>query len=130
MNKTIVDFTLLVQFRHPSEVGGLYWSVNMVLNQLFCFVSVYLYRKYSVEIDTINSASPSAAHSFYPAGANGTLDDIESGQATTPSTLPFWELVSGLFVLTVLCFCIFLRLINGDYLDQIIMAICRTRTDF
>ena len=77
--------------------------------------SVYLYRKYSVEIDTINSASPSAAHSFYPAGANGTLDDIESGQATTPSTLPFWELVSGLFVLTVLCFCIFLRLINKEY---------------
>jgi len=44
--KTITDVTLIAQFRHPFELGGMYWSFNVALNQLFCFVSVYLYGKY------------------------------------------------------------------------------------
>ena len=45
--KIIVDFTLIVQFRHSFELGGIYWSFNVVSNQAFCFVSVYLYVTYS-----------------------------------------------------------------------------------
>ena len=33
----------------PYELGELYWSANVVLNQAFCFVSVYLYDQYSEE---------------------------------------------------------------------------------
>ena len=29
--KIIVDFTSIVQFRHPNEVGGLYWAFGLVL---------------------------------------------------------------------------------------------------
>jgi len=47
--KIIVDFTLIVHFRHSYEMGGAYWSVNMISNQVFCFISVLLYRNYSGE---------------------------------------------------------------------------------
>ena len=40
--KTVTDFTLLVNFRHPFELGS-YWLFNMILNQSFCVISVYLY---------------------------------------------------------------------------------------
>jgi len=111
--KTITDFTLLVQFRHPSELGGMYWSLNIVANQMFCFISVYLYRKYStVNMDsTISSTAPS----FVPAGDVETLDGIES-HATTPSALPLLELVFGLFFLSMFSFGIFLSRINKEYL--------------
>jgi len=49
--KSITDFTLLVHLRHPNEAGGIYWSFNVVVNQAFCFISVYLYGKYSDETD-------------------------------------------------------------------------------
>ena len=49
MVKTIADFTLLVQFRHPFELG-FYWSVNVILNQAFCFISIFLYSKYSENV--------------------------------------------------------------------------------
>ena len=47
--KIIVDFTMILHFRHPYELSELYWSINVFLNQVFCFVSVYLYGKYSKE---------------------------------------------------------------------------------
>ena len=37
----------MIQFRHQFELGGAYWSANVVLNQAFCFVSVHLYGIYS-----------------------------------------------------------------------------------
>ena len=39
--------TLMIQFRHQCELGGAYWSANVVFNQAFCFVAVFLYDKYS-----------------------------------------------------------------------------------
>ena len=113
--KTIVDFTLIIHFRHPFELGGIYWSTNLVVNQMFCFVSVYLYRKYSAEIN-INStnSSQSAAPSFAPVGATGTLDGNQS--QTTQSALPLWELVIGLFILPMLSFGLFLSRIKKEYL--------------
>jgi hypothetical protein len=43
--KIIVDFTLIVHFRHSFELGGAYWSFNVFCNQAFCFISVLLYSK-------------------------------------------------------------------------------------
>ena len=109
MIKTIVDFTLIIHYRHPFDLGGIYWSTNIVLNQAFCFVSVYLYRKYSAEMTKTNSTDTSATD-------NGTLDGIDSSQVTTPPTLPLVELVIGLFVLSMLSFGFFLSRINKEYL--------------
>ena len=41
--KLVVDFTGVAQFRHPYEMGGLYWSLNMVVSNLGCWASVYVY---------------------------------------------------------------------------------------
>ena len=45
--KLITDFTLIIQFRHPFELGGAYWSFNVFSNQCFCFLSVHLFGTYS-----------------------------------------------------------------------------------
>ena len=36
--KTITDFTGVIQFRHPNEHGGLYWTANLFLALLASFV--------------------------------------------------------------------------------------------
>jgi len=41
--KTITDFTGLIQFRHPGELGGLYWTVNMFLALVASVASVWVY---------------------------------------------------------------------------------------
>jgi len=43
--KTIIDFTGVIHFRHPYELGGLYWTGNMVLALLASFASVWIYTK-------------------------------------------------------------------------------------
>jgi len=45
--KFVVDFTLIIHFRHSFDLGGMYWSANVAINQAFCFASVYLYDQYS-----------------------------------------------------------------------------------
>ena len=42
-NKGITDFTGVIHFRSPQELGGLYWTANMFLAQLASFASVWLY---------------------------------------------------------------------------------------
>ena len=86
VSKNITDFTLLVQFRHPFELGGIYWSANMIMNQLFVFVAVYLYSTFTQE-EMVND------------------DRISS----------LFFLVSGLFSFSVICVIGFMSLINRDY---------------
>jgi len=45
MMKTIADFTCLVQFRHPGELGGLYWTFNVIAAIAVSLFSVDLYYK-------------------------------------------------------------------------------------
>jgi len=54
--KVITDFTLIVQFRGQMELGGMYWTMNMILNQLFCFISVFLYKRFADTRNTIENA--------------------------------------------------------------------------
>ena len=41
--KTITDFTGVIQYRHPGEVGGLYWTASMFLALLASVGSVWFY---------------------------------------------------------------------------------------
>jgi hypothetical protein len=43
--KTVVDFTGVVQFRHPYEMGGAYFSFSMVLALLVSYAAVYIHFK-------------------------------------------------------------------------------------
>ena len=49
--KFVNDFTLNPQFRHQMDLGGAYWTFNMIAHQLFCFVSVYLLQEYGENVD-------------------------------------------------------------------------------
>jgi len=43
--KTIADFTGVIHFRGPQELGGLYWTVNMILALLASLASVLVYTE-------------------------------------------------------------------------------------
>ena len=42
--KTIVDFSGVLIFRHPSEMGGLTFSVSLIWAQIFPFVALLFYE--------------------------------------------------------------------------------------
>eukprot|EP00520_Triparma_pacifica_P010762 CAMPEP_0118634898 /NCGR_PEP_ID=MMETSP0785-20121206/1791_1 /TAXON_ID=91992 /ORGANISM="Bolidomonas pacifica, Strain CCMP 1866" /LENGTH=210 /DNA_ID=CAMNT_0006525901 /DNA_START=645 /DNA_END=1274 /DNA_ORIENTATION=+ len=42
--KTISDFTSIVQFRHPYELGGLYWTFELVLTMCSLPVVIRIYE--------------------------------------------------------------------------------------
>ena len=44
--KLLNDFTLVIHMRHPYEIGGVQFSLLIVLNQMGCFVAAVLYLKY------------------------------------------------------------------------------------
>jgi hypothetical protein len=62
--KIIVDFTSIVQLRHPNEVGGAYWLFGLVLTMGSLPVSIYLASPY-VDEGAIDIAS-SIVNSFIP----------------------------------------------------------------
>jgi len=118
--KCIVDFTLIVQFRHPFELGGMYWSGNIVLNQLFCFASVCLYKKHLNDVisDNMNyrdgsekdvKVSPRCNHADFDS-YNVDYVCAESGLEAS-----LWNVVICLFVLSMLSFGGFLFSINREY---------------
>ena len=117
--KTICYFTLVVHFRHPFELGGRYRSLNMIANQLLCFVSVYLYTRFFVDyrneyIEEAQNNATSNTNANILCNATGNTMNTACAQAATESTL--WFLVISLFVLSMLGFYIFSRLINEEYL--------------
>jgi len=40
--KTLADFTGIVQFMAPAELGGIYWTVNMILALAVSLGSVWM----------------------------------------------------------------------------------------
>ena len=95
--------------------------MNLVLNQLFCFITVFLYNTYSEE-DSLyempsagspNDESPSFAPSFAPSQITPTL---ASSIQESPSALPLVELVIALFLISMISFVVFFRLINPEYI--------------
>ena len=44
--KIIVDFTSMVHFRHPNEVGGVYWLFGLLLTMVSLPVSIYIASPY------------------------------------------------------------------------------------
>jgi len=43
LSKIMADFTCVVHFRHPADLGGVYWCMNLVMSQASCFVAAKLY---------------------------------------------------------------------------------------
>ena len=85
----------------------MYWTLNLVLNQLFCFVAVYLYNTYSE--DDVPSFEP-----FQTLVPNNSTFSTTIQEST--SSLPLLETVIGLFLISMTSFGIFLRLIKPGYI--------------
>merc|ERR1711871_1304982 len=43
--KMITDFTSVVQFRHPNELGGMYWSFGFVLTMASLPIAIKIYSE-------------------------------------------------------------------------------------
>ena len=126
MLKLIVDFTLIIHFRHPFELGGAYWSINIVLNQIFCFVALILYTRYLNEEITANAEFEGYSVKVPLVRCNATdvcksnstdicyRDDFICGETVLESSL--WALVAGLFSISMISFGLFLISINREYL--------------
>jgi hypothetical protein len=56
IEKIIVDFTSIVQFRHPNEVGGVYWLFGLLLTMGSLPMSIYVASPY-VDEQAIHIAS-------------------------------------------------------------------------
>jgi len=83
--KLVMDFTGMVQGRHPGELGGIYFTMNMVLAVVGSLVSMYVY---------LDQTSP---------------EDL----ATTPAKA--WTGMGCLCVLWFVSFCLFLMLMKKGY---------------
>jgi hypothetical protein len=59
--KIITDFTSMVQFRHPNEVGGLYWLFGLLLTMGSLPMSIYIASPY-VDEKAVDIASSIAKY--------------------------------------------------------------------
>ena len=116
LNKTIVDFTLIVQFRGQLELGGMYWSMNIIANPLFCFISVFLFQRFAAgEKDHNNSTS--TVNATILCNSTDIINITNTAGCEVDGTeLPLLELIIGLFILSMLCFAGFVKLIKKEYL--------------
>jgi len=64
--KVIMDFTSIVQFRHPNEVGGFYWSFTLALNFATLPFAVWLYGERLGRGDLVYQKSLNAALILLP----------------------------------------------------------------
>ena len=62
--KVGADFSGCLHFRHPYEMGGLAFSVNIVYAQIFPFVALYLYQKSVDDVDENQSITVGLIGSF------------------------------------------------------------------
>jgi hypothetical protein len=83
--KLMVDFTVMVQLRHPNEIGGLHWCVCLLIGQGTSFVALHLNN--SEMVSTLED------------GATSVSDQL-------------WGLMVGLEAGFVLFFAIFIAMIN------------------
>jgi len=96
ITKTITDFTGVIQFRGDPELGGLFWTVNMFLALLTCFLSVIVYYAGTgEEVELITN------------GQNSKAFEIEEGVS--------WTLVGSLSGAWVVVFVVFLLLMKKEY---------------
>ena len=105
-----------MQFRHPNELGGFYWCLNLALSQASCFAAAKLYVDYADVRD-----GPAEMVELY-IGSNVTAgsaaadaeDEEEEGEGFPPSAVMF--IIQVAFALWLLSLIGFFASINKDYL--------------
>ena len=93
-NKVMVDFTGILQARHPCECGGLHYTLSLVWSQMSAVISVVLYQQFYDE--------------------NG--GDGEDKRRSKIGGTTMYSIVSALALVWFASFYCFARSINQEYL--------------
>jgi hypothetical protein len=91
--KTITDYSGVLQFRHPGELGGFYWTANLITSVLFCFVITLVY----FHIHATAAAKVSEISDYFEddtSNSTSTSSATEGGSAMQKGTV--WLLVAAL----------------------------------
>ena len=67
--KILVDFACVVHFRHPNELGGFYWSLNLLLTQTSCLAAAKFFQDNHAEVYEGGWTGSSIDRIWYVAGA-------------------------------------------------------------
>ena len=95
----------------------MYWSMNIIANQLFCFVSMYLYQRFAGTSSTVendHNNSTSIGYTTVLCNSTDIGNATNTGCDATDSSLLF--IVIGLFLMSMISFAGFLCLIKKEYL--------------
>ena len=98
------------------DMGGMYWVINMIGNQVFCFISVYLYQKYSDDennnFSVLDGDGFHLSPSISPSSAPSPTPSFTSPNIEAPVVSPLLQIIFGLFAFSMISFAGFLKLIN------------------
>ena len=89
----------MLHLRHPFQIGGLYFTLNLVMSQASVVVCAYLYVAYYQEEDTNGTQSDSAAlHNVTVANSTATKFTEEQLQMSVGTLFAVFVVSSGLFI--------------------------------
>jgi hypothetical protein len=103
--KSITDFTGVVQFRHPGELGGAYWTLNMVAALIFSCVVVEVFIKFLGSDEEFGDFFVSEEEKAAVSGVVLREEVIRS-------------LVWGMSALWAFSFVVFLKLMKREYIGS------------
>ena len=119
--KIVVDFTACVHFRHPVEMGGFYWTFNLVLSQLSVFGATILYTSSAHEAVVAEDTSRNdnnttdGIYNFSDAvNASNVENKTMLFAAVDPSQL--WTIVGCISALWFFSFTAFIFSIKSEYI--------------
>ena len=117
--KIIVDFTGCVHFRHPYEIGGFYWTFNLVLSQLSAFGATILYIAATQVADgdsqSIENRTEAIKHSSIM--TNYTFSGDEANAFTAFGSSELWTIVGCISALWFISFTVFIFSIKSEYIN-------------
>jgi hypothetical protein len=89
-DKLLVDFTAMMQIRHPGQAGGLYWTASLIMSQLGCFACGWVYLTY--------------------------FENEEGGKKTKLAPRVVWSIIGSLCGVFVICWTAFLLVMNREFM--------------
>jgi len=143
IGKLMIDYTLILQARHPFEAGGVLFTVIVFQTQVSCFVAAFLYLKYyqeaEVVINIVSNSTNTTDIIFNITNATDTIHNIVDPTNFTNTTIAtniinlanntaaslaatklpadvLWPLLIGLFALSFLSAAMLACWIDKKYL--------------
>ena len=88
--KVVTDYSCLLQFRHPQEIGGIYFTMNIGMALLVSFACVIIYSETNCDDSKDMDAAKCDSNKMFTVGEIGS---VVGGMGAV------WLLVGGMFLL-------------------------------